>query len=53
MSQGLPAEDALSPEELSEVLAEATGRTAEEVERGAAEMEFAPPEEATVVEDAE
>lgn len=53
MSQESPAEDALTLEELSEVLAETTGRTAEEVERGAAEMEFAPPEEATVVDDNE
>ncbi|WP_254824903.1 DUF7718 family protein [Haloglomus halophilum] len=53
MSQESPVEDALSPEELSEVLAEATGTTAEEIERGAEEMELAPPEEGTVVEDAE
>ena len=41
-------DDVLSPEELSEVLAEATGTTAEELERGAADMEIAPPAEATV-----
>jgi hypothetical protein len=53
MSQESPAEDALTLEELSEVLAEATGTTAEEIEHGAAEMEFAPPEEATVDDDGE
>jgi len=41
-------DDVLSPEELSEALAEATGTTAEEIEQGAAEMEIAPPDEATV-----
>ena len=49
MSQESPAEDALTPEELSEVLAEATETTAEEIERGAKELDLAPPEEATVV----
>jgi len=43
-------DDVLSPEELSEALAEATGTTAEEIERGAADMEIASPDEATVVE---
>ncbi|WP_254544597.1 hypothetical protein [Halomarina pelagica] len=50
MSRKAPAEnEVLTPEELSEVLAEATGTTAEEIERGAAELEIAPPEEGTVV----
>jgi len=43
-------EDTLSPEELSEALAEATGTAAEEIEQGAADIEIAPPDEATVVE---
>jgi len=50
MSREAPAEDeALTPEELSEVLADATGTDPEEIERGAAELEIAPPEEADVV----
>ncbi|MFC4990491.1 hypothetical protein [Saliphagus infecundisoli] len=52
MSQGSSAEDALSLEELSEILADATGTTPEEIEQGAAEIEIAPPEEATVLDDA-
>jgi hypothetical protein len=51
MSQESPVEDALTPEELSELLAEATGTTSEAIERGAAELEIAPPEEATVVDE--
>lgn len=39
----------LTLEELSEVLADAEGTTPEEIERGAAEIDIAPPEEATVV----
>lgn len=53
MSEESPVDDALTLEELSEVLAEATDTTAEEIERGAAEMTLAPPEEATVVKDGE
>ncbi|SNR57494.1 hypothetical protein [Halorubrum vacuolatum] len=49
MSQEPPIENALSLEELSDVLAEATGTTREEIERGAEELEIAPPSEATVV----
>jgi len=50
MSREAPAEDeVLTPEELSEELANATGSTPEEIERGAAELEIAPPEEADVV----
>jgi hypothetical protein len=41
----------LSLEELSEVLAEAEGTTAEEIERGARDIEIAPPSEATVVDE--
>ena len=44
-----PEDEALSPEELSEALAEATDTTSEEIERGAEEFEIAPPEEAEVV----
>jgi hypothetical protein len=44
-----PEDEALSPEELSEALAEATDSTPEEIERGAEEFEIAPPEEAEVV----
>jgi hypothetical protein len=51
MSQESPVEDALTPEELSEVLAEATGTTPEAIEQGAAELDIAPPEEATVVDE--
>ena len=50
MTQESPVEDALTLEELSEVLAEVEGTTPEEIERGAAGLEIAPPEEATVVE---
>lgn len=41
----------LSLEGLSEVLAEAEGTTAEEIEQGAADLEIAPPSEATVVDE--
>lgn len=51
MSQESPVEDALTPRELSEVLAEATGTTVEEIEWGAEEMDIAPPEVATVVDE--
>ena len=51
MSQESPVEDALTLEELSEVLADATGTTAEEIEREAEELEIAPPAEATVVDE--
>jgi hypothetical protein len=51
MSRKAPAEDeVLTPEELSEILADATNTGAEEIERGAAELEIGPPEEADVVE---
>jgi hypothetical protein len=43
--------EVLSMEELDEVLAEATGTTAEEIRKGAEEMYLAPPEEATVIDE--
>jgi len=43
--------EVLSLEELSEVLAEAEGTTAEEIENGAQDIEIAPPSEATVVDE--
>ena len=50
MSREAPTEDeVLTPEELSEVLAEAEGTTPEEIERGAEGLDIAPLEEATVV----
>lgn len=50
MSHKAPAEDeVLTPEELSELLADATGTDPEEIEHGAAELKIAPPEEADVV----
>lgn len=53
MSREPSTEDAaiLSPEELSEVLAEATGTTPAEIEHGAEEFDIEPPNEATVVDD--
>jgi hypothetical protein len=50
MGHKTPADiDTLSDEELTELLAEAKGTAPEEIERGAAELDIAPPEEATVV----
>lgn len=51
MSQESPGEDALTLEELSEELADATETTTEEIEREAEELEIAPPSEATVVDE--
>lgn len=52
MNRDTPADaDIISVEELTELLADAEGRTREEVERGAAEIEIAPPEEAAVVDE--
>jgi len=52
MSREAPAEDeVLTPDELSEALAEATGTTAEEIERGADEIEMSPPDEAEIVDE--
>ena len=50
MSRKAPADaDTISDEELTELLAEADGMTVEAIERGAAEVDIAPPEEATIV----
>jgi len=50
MSHEAPADDGtISVEELTELLADVEGTTPEEIERGAAELDIAPPEEATVV----
>lgn len=51
MSQESPVENALSLDELTEELAEAEGTTVEEIERSADDLEIAPPEEATVVDE--
>jgi len=51
MSREAPAEDeVLTPEELSEVLADATDTNPEEIERGGAALGISPPEEADVIE---
>ena len=47
----LPEDDIVSLEELTELLAEATGTTPEEIRRGAEELEIAPPWEAEIVEE--
>lgn len=49
MSQESPIEDALTPEELSELLAEVEGTTPGMIERGAGALAIAPPDEATAV----
>jgi len=50
MGHKAPADaDTISDEELTELLADAEGTTPEEIERGATELDIAPPEEATVV----
>ena len=50
MNRKAPEEDeALSPEKLSEALADAMDTTSEEIELGAEEFEIAPPEETEVV----
>lgn len=51
MSQQSPIENALSLDELTEELAEAEGTTPAEIEQGANDLEIAPPEEATVVDE--
>ncbi|MFC7175373.1 hypothetical protein ACFQL0_21935 [Haloplanus litoreus] len=45
--------DALSREELTELLADATGTDAEALDREARDMEIAPPAEADVVDETE
>jgi len=44
-----PSEEVISMDELTEILAEAEGVTPEEIEHGAEELDLAPPEEATVL----
>lgn len=51
MSEEPPVEDALTPWELSELLAEVTGTTPEAIERGAAELQIGPPWEGEIVDD--
>jgi len=52
MRRGAPADaDMISDEELTELLADIEGMTPEEIEHGAAELEIAPPEESTVVDE--
>jgi len=51
MSQGSSAEETLSLEELTEVLADAEDTTPEEIKRGADDIRIDPPEAATVVDD--
>lgn len=51
MSQEVPADEILSPEELTELLGDATDTPPEEIGRGAEEIEIAPPWEATIVEE--
>ena len=46
-----PAEDILSMDELTEVVADTTGKTPEEIERGAETIDLIPPEEATVIDE--
>lgn len=48
MSQGSSTEESITPEELSEELAEATGSTVDEIERGFDEMDVQPPWEADI-----
>lgn len=48
MSREDTADEPISPEELTELLAEATGVTSEEIEQG---VEIGPPDEATVVDE--
>ncbi len=51
MSQESPTQDSLSPAELTELLADATDTTAEEIDQGASDLEIASPEEATIVDE--
>jgi hypothetical protein len=46
-------DEILTPEELSDILADAMDATPEEIKRGGADLEIAPPEEADVVESEE
>lgn len=51
MSREVPEEEVLTVDELTELLAEVTGTTPEEIERGAAELDLALPWEAEIVEE--
>jgi hypothetical protein len=52
MGREAPADDEIiSDEELTELLADAERVTPEEIKRNAAELDIAPPREATVVDD--
>jgi antitoxin component of MazEF toxin-antitoxin module len=52
MSRENPGDaDMVSDEEFTELLADVEGTTPEEIERGAVELDIAPPEEATVVDE--
>lgn len=51
MNREEPAEEILSDDGLTEVLAEATGTTSDEIEQGAKALKIAPPSEATVVDE--
>lgn len=51
MTQKEPSEEVISDEELTELLADATGTTPEEIEEGAEAMDWPPPEEATVLDE--
>lgn len=50
MSQESPAEEPLSMDELTALLAEAEGTTPEAIERGGEKIQIAPPSEADVIE---
>jgi len=49
MSREPPDVDIISDEELTALLADAEGTTPEEIERGSAKLDIAPPERATIV----
>lgn len=51
MSHEVSGEEVLTVDEFTEVLAEETGETPEEIERGAEEIDIAPPEEATILDE--
>ena len=51
MSRESHADDHVTDEELTELLAEATDSTPEAIERGAAELEIEPLDEATIVDE--
>jgi len=49
MSRGLPNTNIISDEDLTELLASTEGTAPEEIERGAAKLEIAPPERAIII----